>query len=189
MPNGRRPECAARTTCYKKAGPHALETLDHPLPPRTGQPRRHHQSCGTSRRGTLAITDETALPRLYTLKRRTRNFTQWHGRCAKPRLGLIALVATGISRRVRPQPRIRLRPWTSPATTPSPVRTPSSSSPISYLRVALFGLEPMARGWRVALLRRELRRVTTVAPPQADLERRKTADRPMWPGRSRLEVW
>jgi hypothetical protein len=57
---------------------------------------------------TSAIINETALPRLYALKRRTRNFARRHEACAKPRLGRVVLVATRISHRARCPPWTRL---------------------------------------------------------------------------------
>jgi hypothetical protein len=54
-----------------------------------------------------------------------------------------------------------------------PVRDPTlgSHSPLPYRALGVIGFGD--RGWRVALLRRELRRVTTAAPPRAGLGREK----------------
>ena len=70
-------------------------------------------------------------------------------------------------------PRRRFMPRTKLYATQTPVSLRPSRLPRSPLCVSLFGLGPVARGWPVALLRRELRRVMTVALPRADLGRKK----------------
>jgi hypothetical protein len=71
--------------------------------------RRHLGSVPRGR--TSAATSESVLPRLYALKRHTRNFAQRHGGCAKPLLGRVVLGAARIFQRPFCSPPNRGSPW------------------------------------------------------------------------------